>query len=202
MQRKYIMFTALDIGMWGCDTWKWCRQASCKREGELLTYWECHSKNTSNLIIWLAELTNLKTVLPYDLFLYKTKKFPLLKLVGVRFSDVFPQIHSILTECLMLGMLKDPWRPGLKSFFSILGCRSPHSSLHDHHIGSLLANTLKWNVLCSSSPQSCFTYSLVYWDSPVPALLPAQVSVETSLPQSFVIYAIAQHLSLHYSSYL
>lgn len=119
--------------------------------GELLTYWECHSKNTSNLIIWLAELTNLKAVLPYDLFLYKTKKFPFLKLVGVRFSDVSPQIHSILTECLMLGMLKEPWRPGPKSFFSIRGCRSPHSSLHDHHIGSLLANTLKCAVLIFTS---------------------------------------------------
>lgn len=44
--------------------------------------------------------------------------------------------------------------------------------------------------------------SLFSWNSPVPALLPTQASVEMSLPQSFVTCAIVQRLSLHYSSYL
>lgn len=51
------------------------KQASCRHEGELLKVRECHSKNGNDLIISIAELTNLKAALPYDL-LYRTNINP------------------------------------------------------------------------------------------------------------------------------
>ena len=125
-------------------------------------------------------------------------------LPGSSEHGIFPgKSTGVGCHCLLLikmrGMLKDPWRSGPKYSLAPMA----PGVLIRLYVTTILALfwPIHWNVPCSSLPQSYLMSCLYSWSSPVPALLPTQTSVETSLPQSFVTCAIAQHLSLHHSSY-
>lgn len=151
----------LQLWILACDSWNWCRHSATWGGVNIL---RTSFRNRTNLIIWLAKLTNIKAE-SYFMTLSKTKKKKKNPYFWSQLGWDFLLSLFKYKALKLTGLLRDPWKPGPKFFFSLFGCWSPHSSLQCNHIGSF-----DWypdKILCSTPPQSCFTYSVFSWNSPV-----------------------------------